>query len=187
MFETDIKSIMYCYSAYQEAYYTLEKELGPKISFINGLPTREQLMEAPRPMLLCLDDLQHVALNSPLIEQVFTTLSHHEGVQPIFLTQNLFYNAKHARTLSLNAQAYIITRHTRDIYQLKNLARSIFPNNHQVVLDAYRDAELSSSTGFFYITIDCSSQCPAQYRVRRNILKCEPNPIVYLPKSGELM
>ena len=187
MFEADIKSIIYCYSEYQDGYYKLEKALGDKIKFVNGLPSRELLLSTQAPLLLAMDDLQDLALNSPLIESVFTTLSHHKDILPILTVQNIFYKAKYARTISLNCQAYIIARLTRDRQQLRLLARSIFPNNHQVVMDAYTDAEQSSSTGFFYITIDCSSTCDPRFRVRRNILPSQGNPIVYLPKNGEMM
>lgn len=184
LFETKIESILYSYNVYQHAFFELEKEMGDKIQFIQGLASKEQLLSCKRPMIYIIDDLCEEAYNSQLVEQIFCVLAHHEYIFCFLLSQNIFYHGTKARTIQLNSCCTILLRNTRDKYQISRIARSMFSENYYVVLDAYKDSEENSPNGYFYIILDTSSSCPSQLRVRSGIFKHDSPVKVYLPKNG---
>ena len=49
--------------------------------------------------LLIIDDLMHET--NETVAKLFTRVSHHKNVSVVYLTQNLFNNNKHNRTISL--------------------------------------------------------------------------------------
>ena len=51
--------------------------------------------------LLIIDDLMHKT--NRIVSKVFAWVSQHKNVSVEYLTQNLFKNNKHNRTISLNA------------------------------------------------------------------------------------
>lgn len=187
LFEVKIESIVYSYNVYQQSFFELERDLGDKIHFIQGLASKEQLLSYSRPMIYIIDDLCEEAYNSQIVEQIFCVLAHHESIFCFLLGQNLYYKGSKSRTIQLNTVCTILLRNTRDKFQISRLARSMFSENYYVVLDAYKNCEENSPNGYFYLILDSSSSCPPPLRCRTKIFSHDSPVTVYLPKNGTYM
>jgi predicted ATPase len=114
-------------------------------------------------------------------EQVFTNLSHHQNTSVIFITQNLFYNDKSYRTMSLNADYFFIMKNARDKLQITNLAKQFCPGNSTYVTQSFMDATKSP---FSYLLIDFTQKAPDNLRLRSKIFPHEAPYTVYIDKNG---
>ena len=92
--------IVYCYSVYQTIF-----DQYPDVEFVEGLPDLN-MFDGVKETLLIIDDLMHEM--NEVVSKLFTRLSHHKNVSVIHLTQNLFNNNKHNRTISLNCHYMIL-------------------------------------------------------------------------------
>lgn len=99
-------------------------------------------------------------------EQIFTNLSHHMNCSVFYLTQNLFYQNKSFRTLSLNAHYIFVMRSKRNLNQMKFLAQQTCPGNVKFITDSYTDA---THNPFTFLCFDFSPDSPDILRLRANI------------------
>ena len=100
MVSPSIERIVWCYSIYQDIFDDQKN-----IEFHEGIPS-EALFDGKRKTLLILDDLMSQV--DDRVENIFTKLSHHKSVSVLFLTQNLFFKSKQARTISLNSHYIVV-------------------------------------------------------------------------------
>ena len=108
----------------------------------------------------------------------FTRSAHHRSLTVIFIVQNLFFQSKHSRTISLNANYIVVLKAPRDAAQIGYLARQLYPTQPKFLVEAYKDC---TSKPHSYMLLDLQQTTPDQLRVRSSIL---PNQIchVYQPK-----
>ena len=106
MVSPSIECIVWCYSIYQDIFDDQKN-----IEFHEGIPS-EVMFDGKRRTLLILDDLMSQV--DDRVENIFTKLSHHKSVSVLFLTQNLFFKSKQARTISLNSHYIVIFKNARD-------------------------------------------------------------------------
>ena len=150
------KAVLYCYGIYQTLFDDMTNDI-PNIRFHEGLPsqkTLEHLAQTGKNSLLILDDLMSEVSGNAATE-LFTRGTHHLQISVIYIVQNLLYQNKHARTISLNTQYMILFRNIRDASQISYLARQMHPRRPAVLMDAYEDA---TSTPFGYLVIDMHPQ-----------------------------
>ena len=76
------------------------------------------------PLLYILDDCFLEAVQSNHVVDAFTK-GRHENISTIFITQNMFFNGKFSRNISLNCSHYILMR-SRDLGQIETLGRQLF-------------------------------------------------------------
>jgi hypothetical protein len=126
--------------------------------------------------LLILDDLMSEANDA--VSNIFTKISHHRNVSVIFLSQNLFYQSKHNRTLSLNSHYLILFKNARDASQISVLGKQMYPNHSKFLVDAFR---MATEQHFGYMFVDLKPDTLEKYRIRSNIFPNEIN-YVYVPK-----
>ena len=110
-------------------------------------------------------------------EQVFTNLSHHQNCSIMFLTQNLFYNDKTYRTMSLNAHYFFLMRNERDKQQISTLAKQCCPGNNRFVLEAFKDA---TKHPYSYLLIDFAPDSCSVLKLRSKIFPSEFPYTLYL-------
>ena len=113
--------IVYCYSVYQPMF-----DRYPNVEFVEGLPDLN-MFDGEKRTLIIIDDLMHET--NEIVAKLFTKISHHKSVSVVYLTQNLFNNNKHNRTISLNTHYMILFKNVRDATQVHCLARQMFPKN----------------------------------------------------------
>ena len=177
------EKIMICYSMFQPLYREIQKEI-PTIIFKYGLPTKEELMELsgdgePKHSLLIIDDLMSQLSNSKEMEELFVTLAHHRKITCLFLTQNIFYQGKYARTISLNTWYFVILTIRRDIRQLKLLAGQIVGGGTALnsFVRAYEDTQKQK---YGYLMIDVSPHSVKKHMLRTNVFPDDPPTVVYV-------
>ncbi len=174
------KKVMYCYGVYQDLFDEMEKTV-PYMTMHSGLPTQSEIEEFAadgQHGLIILDDLMQQVIQSKDIELLFTQGCHHRKLSVIFITQNLYGQAKSARTIALNTWYLVLFKNVRDTSQIMTLGRQLFPGRSGVLVEAYVDA---MKKPYNYLVVDMSPQAEDKTRLRTNIFPGE-DPIVYVPK-----
>ena len=154
--------IVYCYSVYQPIF-----DQFPDIEFVEGLPDLN-MFDGIKRTLLIIDDLMQET--NDVISKLFTRVSHHKNVSVVYLTQNLFNNNKHNRTISLNAHYMILFKNVRDATQVHCLARQMFPKNSEAMMQGYKDA---TGKPYGYLLVDLTQSMDDRYRLRTKIFPGE--------------
>ena len=175
-------SILYCYGIWQELFKQIESNIS-EISFHEGLPTSEQienLISNKKHNIIILDDLMLDVVKNSEMELLFTRGAHHKKLTIIYLNQNMFCQGKNARSISLNCHYLILFQNLRDCSQIKRLGQQIFPNQSQVLVEAYKDC---LQEPFGYLVIDLSPVTHQHYRLRTKIFP-EEDTIVYQPHGS---
>ena len=160
---------VYCFSVYQTIF-----EQYPNVEFVEGLPDLNMFDEVKRTLLI-IDDLMHET--NEIISKLFTRVSHHKNVSVVYLTQNLFNNNKHNRTISLNAHYMILFKNVRDATQVQCLARQMFPKKSEAMMQGYKDA---TGKPYGYLLVDLTQSMDDRHRLRTNIFPGEVGE-VYVP------
>lgn len=112
-------------------------------------------------------------------EQLFCNASHHMNCSIIFLTQNLFYDAKAFRTMSLNSHYIVIMKNPRDSQQVSILARQIKPDNPNFIISSFAEA---TKKQYSYLILDFAPNSANTIRFRNNIFPHEYPVQVFLEK-----
>jgi len=171
--------------SYGQWHSLIDIKLSENVDVIyeEGIPPMEHI-EQIKPDIIVIDDLLFEMNKQKDFENIFIKKSHHLNISVIFSVQNLFYNSKSMRTISLNCHYIILMKNPRDKTQIASLARQIYSSNMNFLIDAYNDATQSA---YGYIRIDLSPDTPEEYRVMSRITPDEVNnrgiiPILYKPK-----
>ena len=130
--------IYYCYGIWQDLYAEMEKKL-KYVTFSEGLPSMESVKGMTANCMIVLDDLAHLIYTSKEMELLFSQVSHHKKISVCHIKNNLFYQGKHARTISLNTHLYLLLSNPRDESQILTFGRQIYPSKPLCLLEAYRD------------------------------------------------
>ena len=154
--------IVYCHSVYQPLF-----DQYPNVEFVEGLPELN-MFDGVKRTLLIIDDLMHET--NETVAKLFTRVSHHKNVSVVYLTQNLFNNNKHNRTISLNAHYMILFKNVRDATQVHYLARQMFPKNSEAMMQGYKDA---TGKPYGYLLVDLTQFMDDRYRLRTKIFPGE--------------
>ena len=153
MFQNETPTnVLYCYGVYQDLFDVMESEL-EFITFHEGVPNKETILELKSPSMIILDDLAHNVCKNTEMELLFSQMSHHRNISVCFMKNNLFYQGKNARTITLNTNIFVLMKNPSDSLQIKTLAKRIFPNNYKEVLEAYSFA-IKLNNGKGYLIID---------------------------------
>ena len=161
--------IVFCYSVYQTIF-----DQYPNVEFVEGLPDLN-MFDGVKRTLLIIDDLMHET--NEIISKLFTRVSHHKNVSVVYLTQNLFNNNKHNRTISLNAHHMILFKNVRDATQVQCLARQRFLKKSETMMQGYKDA---TEKPYEYLLVDLTQPMDDRYRLRTKIFPGEVGE-VYVP------
>ena len=172
--------ITWCYGIFQESYSEIAKQF-PQIEFIEGIPSDVCEMFDPKMNnLIIIDDLMAEAAGDKRIASLFTKGSHHRNLSIIFILQNLFYQGKESRTISLNSHYITLFKNPRDMSQITHLSRQMFPGNAKFMQESYRDA---TNKTYGYLFVDLKTSTPENMRLRTNIFPHEHPHYAYIPKK----
>ena len=105
-------TVLWCYGEYLPEFVELSQRI-PQIQFIEGIPSNiYELLDPAKQSLLIIDDLMEQSAGNSQITQIFTKGSHHRGISPVILVQNLFF--KGLRSISLNCHYICLFKQVRD-------------------------------------------------------------------------
>ena len=152
------ETLTWCYGEYQNWMIKY-----PEINFIEGLP-EEIHFDSSKNNMLIIDDLMHEC--KEYTEKLFTKISHHKNLSVILLSQNIFHQNKHTRTISLNTHYMVLFKNVRDSSQVTNLAKQMHPGNVAYLRDSYVDA---TSKPYGYLLIDLKPDTDDLIRLRTDI------------------
>ena len=150
--------------------------------FVQGPPTMQDLQELSvykndGGVLAILDDL--IQSVGPELAEAFQVGSRHNGVNLVFLTQNLFPKDKHFRDISLNASYCVLLKNPRDSSSITHFARQFNPGQTKYVTDVYKHATMEP---YSYLFIDLHQSTPEKLRLRSHIFPHQHPMKVYVPK-----
>lgn len=114
--------------------------------------------------LIVIDDLMLQAFTKEVCE-LFTMNSHHRSISVILILQNVYFNSKFAREISLNNQYLIYFKNPRDKTQFSILARQMC-DNWRSLAKVYKEI---TRKPFGHIIIDLSQQANDCFRFKTNI------------------
>ena len=169
-------NFFYFYGIWQDLYAEMEENM-TYVKFSEGLPSMEVVKSMSPNSMIVLDDLAHLVYSNKEMELLFSQVSHHKKISVCHIKNNLFYQGKHARTISLNTHLYVLLSNPRDESQILTFGRQVYPSKPLCLLEAYRDC--MSTTG--YLLLDLQPHTDQKYRMRTRIYPGE-DPIVFIPK-----
>lgn len=174
------------YKKHQDVYdYMIKAKLVDELVHIEGDMISEHEFEKrvskyrSKNGSLCLFD-DCLELIDETNSKIFTKISHHENCSVIFLTQSLFADNKHYRTMSRNATYMVLMKNPRNISQIKNLSSQMCADK-SLLVNAYKEA---TKTAYSYLFIDFHPRTPEHIRFRSNILPNEGPMKVYLERNS---
>lgn len=166
------EEITWCYSEWQPLYETL-----PEVVFQKGIPNFDDF-DPERKHLVILDDLM-TECNDRVVE-TFTKKSHHRNISVMYLVQNVFYQGKGSRTISLNCHYMVLFKNPRDSSQIMHLAKQMYPANPKYLHHCYTQA---TEDPHGYLFIDLKQTSPEIMRLRQNIFPGEKHCCVFYDKA----
>ena len=130
-----------------------------------------------KPCLIILDDLLNEAYSGEVCK-LFRKGSHHRNISVILITQNLFHQGNHCRTISLNAKYIVLLKNTRDKNQLTYLARQVYPEDSAGLYEVYLEA---TKRPHGYLVLDFEHDTDDLQRFRTHIFPGERPPAFHTP------
>jgi hypothetical protein len=160
--DINFNEIIWCYSEIGSL-----RDRIPYVTYQEGLPSVEQYDGTRK--LVILDDLMHETNTD--IAKLFTKMSHHRNVSVILITQNVFFQSKNSRDISLNNNYLVIFKNPRDKAQVMHLAKQIRPGQTKFFMKSFEDA---TETPHGYLFIDFKPRTPEIQRLASDITHEHP-------------
>ena len=127
----------------------------PGIEFVKGIPhdIDEQWYFDPKMNnLMVIDDQMAETSNDNRILNLFTKGSHHRNLSVIFLVQNVYFQGKIMRTLSLNASYLVLFKNPRDKLQMMTLGKQMYPGKSSQFVQKYETA-VQRPYGYLFVDL----------------------------------
>lgn len=160
--DTHFKTIFWCFSEHGSVG---DVPKIPGLKICQGIPEKIGPNDKS-PKLIVIDDFMNDKKYESRICDLFIKGSHHRNISIIFICQNIFYQSKFSRTISLNAKYLVIFKNVRDQYQFFPLARQLHPENPAHLLKVYKDC---TKEPYGYLMIDLNQETLDIFRFRTNI------------------
>ena len=169
LFNVTLSRIVYTYK-YPQAWFVDF----PDVEFTRNMPTG---LTATEPSMVVFDDIVCDANVLPECAAFFTRASHHLNASVFFITQNLFAQSAHYRTISLNATQFVLFKSIRGQRQIEHLGRQLYADR-ATLRDFMRVYKHATRTPYSYLVVDLE---PTQtHRLRSHIFPSDPAEHVYL-------
>ena len=121
--------VVWCYSQWQPTYMEMLVTI-PNIEFVKGIPSdleHDTFFHINKRNLMVNDDQMDNAGGDNQIVNLFTRDSHHRNLSVVYIVQNLFYQGKGSRSISLNSHYLVLFKNPRDKLQILTLAKQMYP------------------------------------------------------------
>ena len=168
--------IVWSYSQWQPVYNQMQQTL-PGIEFVKGIPhdlDEDWYFDPQTNNLIVIDDQMAETSNDKRILNLFTKGSHHRNLSVIFLCQNVYFQGKIMRTLSLNTAYLVLFKNPRDKLQITTLGKQMYPGKTDQFLHKY---EAAVQRPYGYLFVDLKPNTSEECRLRTNVLPSDsPHP-----------
>lgn len=165
--------IIWCHGEEQD----MHKDLPSSVTLSEGFEGLDDIDPSERNLII-VDDLMNEASKNDRIGELFTKGSHHRNLSIILIVQNMFFQSKMMRTVSLNSHYMVLFKNPRDAGQIRSLASQLFPGKSGYLVDAYKQA---TAKPHGYLLLDLTQSTSEKFRVLSHILP-EEEGYYYLPK-----
>jgi hypothetical protein len=179
------------YQCWQEIYDRWKTDI-PDITFLDKLPTEEFLTTLPgKHHLLIIDDALLAFVNDQqTILRLFTQISHHENINLVLVTQNLFDRSCSANiSLNRNANYLILMRALKDRTPARIVFSKAFPDVRQSRALVRLFDEVTADKPYTYLCLSFAQNTPHHLRICTNIFGENDRPIsffVYSPAQESI-
>lgn len=153
--------IVWFYGIYQPLYDEISN-----VMFVEGFPNNYTEYLGTNTLFI-LDDLMCELGSNHTLTNLFARGSHHQNLSVIFITQNFFHKGTEMKDVRLNADYIFLFKNRRDLSQISNLGRQLYPGLSHFFQEVYKDA---TRNPFSYLLIDLRNETPEEYRLRTRIL-----------------
>lgn len=175
--------IYYYFRVHQPLYEKMEALLKDRISFRQGLPSEEEILEigrsSPSHKMLCVDDQGGDVTEA--MANLYAVFCHHYRISAFVLLHRLFTpHNKFVRDLSLSSSHLILRRSIRDSNESKMLWRQFGGQKAKSYQAAYEKAMANSPYG--YMIVNMQPECKDEFRLYTNIFPEEYPPTFYVIK-----
>lgn len=172
IFSVNPEKIFLFYNNDQPIYDEMLREglIDEKLDVKTNFPTMDYLTTLVAPYkksggtFIIFDDVM-TDINEDFTK-IICNFSHHEATSIFLLTQNLFYQNKVFRTLSLNMHYMFLMTNERDKQQISNLGRQVCPSNPTFLVDVYSNA---ATKAYEYLLLDFKVDQNKKVRIRSHI------------------
>ena len=154
----------------------------PHIEFVKGIPTgleQDPYFDVNKRNLIVFDDKMIDASKDKRIVNFFNRGSHHRNLSVIYIVQNLFYQGKGSRSISLNSHYLVLFKNPRDKLQILTLAKQVYPGQTDFFSNQYEEV-VKRPFGYlliewsenYYRTVDCEqTSCPVKKALTKQDFK----------------
>jgi hypothetical protein len=167
--------IFYFYGIYQPLFDKYREIC----TFVEGEPTLEKMGDEANGALVICDDLMDQITDSSL--GMFIKNSHHLNMSFIYLVQNLYFQNKYMRTITLNSDIVVCFKCPRDRRSIYYISQQAYPRNASFLIDAFADATVTPHS---YLLLNFKQDTPEALRVCTNIF--DHSPTFYAPIDADL-
>ena len=166
------KHILYCYGEINPEILKLKHD---GIEIFHGVPTRQDIDQRGKNLLLILDDLIS-DIDPKFLEILYIRGSHHWNVSVITVTQNLF--DKNIKVARINSHYLVLMKNPQGLHQIKTLASHLFPGKTGYFFESYNNAVENHPYG--YLVINMRPNSKEDFKLSTNIFPGEQTTF-YLP------
>ena len=162
--------VVWCYNQWQPQYDEIERGLGSKIRFFQGVPELENDLseiKTSKHTIIVLDDLMAEAKDSPVVSKLFTQ-GRHRNASVILLLQNMFPKGKYNTDISRNATYKVLFRSPGDRKQIDIMADQTFAKDRPRFMQAYHK---ETARPYGYIVVDNHPRTTSEHQVVGNVLR----------------
>ena len=161
--------VVWCYNQWQPQYEDIQRDLGSKIRFTQGVPELEEDLreiKTSKHTIVVLDDLMEEAKDSPVVSKLFTQ-GRHRNASVILLLQNMFPKGKYNTDISRNATYKVLFRSPGDRKQIDIMAEQTFAKDRPRFMQAYNR---ETNRPYGYIVVDNHPRTTSEHQVVANVL-----------------
>ena len=161
--------VVWCYNQWQPQYEDIQRDLGSKIRFVQGVPELEEDLseiKTSKHTIIVLDDLVAEAKDSPVVSKLFTQ-GRHRNASVILLLQNMFPKGKYNTDISRNATYKVLFRSPGDRKQIDIMAEQTFAKDRPRFMQAYHR---ETAQPYGYIVVDNHPRTTSEHQVVGNVL-----------------
>jgi hypothetical protein len=183
MFTTIPSYTLFYYGAWQDIYDDMNNE-GLVQEWKNECPCKEYIEELALKhkftggLTVIVDDLL-TSMNKDMSE-LFLVISHHSGVNVFFLSQSLFFDNKHFRSMKGSVNYVVLFKNKND----KKEASAFFSRIRPSTKDALKNTfEKITKKNYAYLLCDLHPESAEEISFRTNVFPDEGGVIAFVPPN----